>query len=221
MLGARAGDYYLVESGLDEGEIVVTNGNFKIDSEMQLRAKPSMMNTGQMMSMPQHQHDIQASKLEMIEVPNEFREQLWQVFEGYLSLQKALAVDDKSAATGSAEQALNSLSAVEMSLISGQAHSLWMAHSAEIKAVLEQIKKSEKIETTREAFNKLSIELIALTEKFEISENQTLYKFHCPMAFNNKGADWLQGNEEIKNPYFGAAMLKCGEMTEVIGNKEK
>ena len=59
ILGPRAGDYYLVESGLDEGEIVVTNGNFKIDSEMQLRAKPSMMNTGQMISMPEHQHDMQ------------------------------------------------------------------------------------------------------------------------------------------------------------------
>ncbi len=56
VLGPRAGDYYIVESGLDEGEIVVTNGNFKIDSEMQLRAKPSMMNTGDTMLMPEHLH---------------------------------------------------------------------------------------------------------------------------------------------------------------------
>jgi len=44
VLGPRAGDYYIVKSGLQEGEIVVTNGNFKIDSEMQIQAKPSMMN---------------------------------------------------------------------------------------------------------------------------------------------------------------------------------
>jgi len=43
VLGPRAGDYYLVKSGLTEGEIVVTNGNFKIDSAMQIEAKPSMM----------------------------------------------------------------------------------------------------------------------------------------------------------------------------------
>jgi Cu(I)/Ag(I) efflux system membrane fusion protein len=42
-LGPRAGDYYIVRSGLMEGERVVTNGNFKIDSEMQIQAKPSMM----------------------------------------------------------------------------------------------------------------------------------------------------------------------------------
>ncbi len=43
VLGPRAGGYYIVESGLAEGEIVVTNGNFKIDSALQIQAKPSMM----------------------------------------------------------------------------------------------------------------------------------------------------------------------------------
>lgn len=43
VLGPRAGNYYLVRSGLKEGEMVVTNGNFKIDSAVQIQAKPSMM----------------------------------------------------------------------------------------------------------------------------------------------------------------------------------
>ena len=42
-LGSRAGDYYLVKEGLSEGEMVVTNGSFKIDSDLQIQAKPSMM----------------------------------------------------------------------------------------------------------------------------------------------------------------------------------
>jgi Cu(I)/Ag(I) efflux system membrane fusion protein len=44
VLGPRAGAHYLVRSGLAEGERVVTRGNFKIDSALQLQAKPSMMN---------------------------------------------------------------------------------------------------------------------------------------------------------------------------------
>ena len=44
VLGPRAGDYYLVEEGLFEGEVVVLKGNFKIDSALQIQAKPSMMN---------------------------------------------------------------------------------------------------------------------------------------------------------------------------------
>ncbi len=62
VLGPRAGDYYIVESGLDEGEIVVTNGNFKIDSEMQLRAKPSMMNTGDKKLSPEDMHTEDANE---------------------------------------------------------------------------------------------------------------------------------------------------------------
>ena len=42
-LGPRAGDHYLVKEGLAEGELVVTKGNFKIDSALQIQAKPSMM----------------------------------------------------------------------------------------------------------------------------------------------------------------------------------
>lgn len=44
VLGPRAGDYYMVKSGLEEGQRVVTKGNFKIDAALQIEAKPSMMN---------------------------------------------------------------------------------------------------------------------------------------------------------------------------------
>ncbi|MBW2309014.1 MAG: efflux RND transporter periplasmic adaptor subunit [Deltaproteobacteria bacterium] len=45
VLGPRAKDHYIVREGLDEGDLVVVNGNFKIDSAVQILAKPSMMNT--------------------------------------------------------------------------------------------------------------------------------------------------------------------------------
>ena len=43
VLGPRAGDYYLVKHGLEEGEMVVSQGAFKFDAEIQIQAKPSMM----------------------------------------------------------------------------------------------------------------------------------------------------------------------------------
>ena len=43
LLGPRAKGYFVVRHGLDEGEKVVVNGNFKIDSAVQILAKPSMM----------------------------------------------------------------------------------------------------------------------------------------------------------------------------------
>lgn len=56
VLGPRAGDYYLVRQGLSEGELVVVNGNFKIDSALQIRAKPSMMSPAGGGPSPGHQH---------------------------------------------------------------------------------------------------------------------------------------------------------------------
>lgn len=43
VLGPRAGQHYLVTSGLQEHDEIVTAGAFKIDSAMQISAKPSMM----------------------------------------------------------------------------------------------------------------------------------------------------------------------------------
>ena len=46
VLGPKVSDHYIVSSGLDEGELVVTHGNFKIDSAAQIQAQPSMMSPG-------------------------------------------------------------------------------------------------------------------------------------------------------------------------------
>lgn len=43
VLGPKTQDGYIVKCGLREGEMVVTKGNFLIDAEMQILAKPSMM----------------------------------------------------------------------------------------------------------------------------------------------------------------------------------
>jgi hypothetical protein len=43
-LGPRVGDHYIVYGGLQPGEMVVVHGSFKIDSALQIQARPSMMN---------------------------------------------------------------------------------------------------------------------------------------------------------------------------------
>jgi Cu(I)/Ag(I) efflux system membrane fusion protein len=55
-LGPRAGDFYLIKSGLREGEQVVVNGAFKIDSALQILAKPSMMSPEGGVKPAGHQH---------------------------------------------------------------------------------------------------------------------------------------------------------------------
>ena len=35
------------------------------------------------------------------------------------------------------------------------------------------------------------------------------------MAFDFRGASWLQEEGELANPYFGAEMLRCGSVERV------
>jgi len=43
-LGAQVGNGYIVQSGLKEGEEIITQGTFNVDAAAQLEGKPSMMN---------------------------------------------------------------------------------------------------------------------------------------------------------------------------------
>ncbi len=47
VLGPRTDHYFIVYSGVNEGDLVVTRGAFKLDSELQIQAKPAMMLEGQ------------------------------------------------------------------------------------------------------------------------------------------------------------------------------
>jgi Cu(I)/Ag(I) efflux system membrane fusion protein len=209
VLGPRAAEHYLVREGLEEGELVVNKGNFKIDSALQIQTKPSMMSTE---SGPEH---------EIIKVPDEFREQIRPVVEKYLSLHEALAGDDMGRAVASAKSTIKALSGIDMNLLIDKPHDLWMDRSTKMNKALVAIQKATDIDDARKAFETLSNELIAVVKQFDISENQQLFRIYCPMSFNNKGADWLQADNEIRNPYFGASMLKCGEVTEEINVKTK
>ena len=70
------------------------------------------------------------------------------------------------------------------------------------------------------AFETLSTVVARTVKSFGSTGATPIYRFHCPMAFDNKGADWLQRKHGTENPYFGSAMFKCGseEETLVEGN---
>lgn len=84
-----------------------------------------------------------------------------------------------------------------------------------IAASAAKITAAPNLEAQRRAYSKLSNELIALVKKFGVS-NGSLYVEFCPMAMNDKGAYWLSNTQEIRNPYYGAEMLTCGEVTETV-----
>ena len=75
---------------------------------------------------------------------------------------------------------------------------------------------AEGIDGLRAAFEEVTAAAEELFARAGAPEGRTLYRVHCPMAFDGRGASWLQAEEEVMNPYYGAAMLRCGSVTGEI-----
>ena len=101
-----------------------------------------------------------------------------------------------------------------MKLLKDEAHNHWMSLVKEIQSSATAISKTSDIKEQRDHFKHLSSHLINTVQLFGVKEK--VYVEYCPMADNNNGAYWLSKEEQILNPYFGDAMLKCGEVKQTI-----
>lgn len=345
VLGSRAGDYYLVKSGLKEGELVVTNGNFKLDSALQISAKPSMMTpeggggggahnhgsgsksaddgeTGQMaeasgMSLPPrlaeqlHQTiqsveaigeaieeaelirireayrqlgrhvasisvdslsgDMQAQLQEFrmllnndsvegmdisalqqadqiflvtkrhaqrlqamfglshaghqvreqtLDIPPEFRSQLSPMISGYLAIGEGLAADELEAARQQVTELQQAVRAINPQSLSGNAAQRWKVEQSSLSRITAQMFQARDLTSLRAEFALLSEELLALHRTFGFGGDDQLFELHCPMAFDGRGASWIQSEKAVRNPYYGPSMLKCADRVEPLSSRE-
>lgn len=340
VLGPRAGDYYLVRHGLEEGELVVTEGNFKIDAEIQIQAKPSMMTpegggggghqhgdapmkpasgeeqAGHAMALPPsfrnqvgeleaayravaeavEQDDVGAvtsafsrfqaaldavdggqlagharmlwrefamllgndavegldvkamadahrvyqslrrhitrmrdqlgiapsapSRVARVAVPPRFQADLAAVWERYLAIQKELAADQFSKAKEAVTSMESAVAAVDSPSLTGRAEEAWDSAKAQLSEAIGRLDQAQDIDAMRAAFKPLSERVGALAKTFGFGEAGPIYELHCPMAFSGQGAVWYQSDEQVRNPYYGAAMLTCADRVERLVRDE-
>ncbi|MBC2839340.1 DUF3347 domain-containing protein [Robiginitalea sp. SC105] len=119
-----------------------------------------------------------------------------QVFEAYLDLKDALVASDPLAAESAATQMLRAPG----------------LDNPAVREELETFLSAEGIEGQRESFSSLVAKLEPVLR--DHLSTGTVYKQFCPMAFNNTGGYWFSDSEEIRNPYFGDKMLKCGKVDD-------
>jgi len=227
-LGPRAGDSFIVLSGLEEGEQVVTNGAFKLDSEMQIRAKRSMMDPGGEGAPPVHSHSADAGGQSQpgrvpAEGPDKERpyghitagsvmlRELGPVYEAYFDVQMALAGDDHAKAVSAYRDLVKRTDAVDMTLFKGPAHEIWMDLSSKIKKYAAEGGESKDIKAARDSFYYLSKAVIELQERIGHPGGDFFLTF-CPMARDNAGAFWIQEVDTVYNSFYGAVMLRCGSI---------
>lgn len=346
LLGPRAGDYYLVRNGLFDGEMVVTNGNFKIDSALQIQAKPTMMTPegggggghdhgsdakkpaakdatapmgmelpkgfatqlhelvelSQQVSSKTKSNDIDASRksfadfkqslnrvnaqgladhpkmlwkeflmllgndaiegseaanmqvasaveaslrnnirrmreqfmlthaghgqaesAEMMNltIPDEFKSQLAGLFAAYLKLQTALAADDANGASAAIGTVQTAFTAINDQSLDKTAISVWAKERQQLEQILKRLGAATDITAARAEFALLSDEMLVVVQRFGVTSLGDVYELHCPMAFDGRGATWLQANDQTKNPYYGASMLTCADRVRKLESPEQ
>jgi len=206
-LGARLGDVYPVVAGLTQGDEVVTHGAFAIDADLQIRGGRSMMTRGD---------DDDPGAFELAaELPADWRAPLAAVVDAYLQIQVALAEDDADAARTHARDLVARADEHDPETPAKEAE-LWTALRAELRMRGTHVGDAVTIEEARRAFEPLSATVARLLRVFGNPGEQTLRLAHCPMAFDNRGAAWIQAGEVVDNAYFGAAMRTCGTIEEEI-----
>jgi len=192
-IGQKTKDYVEVLSGIDSSDEIAVSGVFSIDASAQIAAKPSMMNT----------REKKASSVEVNWKEVQLEAEAFSTILGiYLQLKEDLAEDEERKALASAkklQQKTENLAIQDKEAKKG------------LVKLSKDVSKSKNIAIAREHFQFLSDALITLIEHANPMEDK-VYLQYCPMADNDQGAFWLSTEEEIKNPYFGSMMLKCGSV---------
>ncbi len=210
-LGDRVGDSYQVKQGLEAGEEVVTYGSFTIDAAAQLNNQKSMMN---------HLVGVKGAKAPAIPdyaatTSSTFKTALGELALAYLPIKDALVETNAEATAEATKPFLQQLQQMDRSLLEGEPRLHWEKQWSSMLAHTKRMGEAEDVELQRKQFDAVSDLLINAIKSFGI-EDEVLYIQHCPMAFDNTGAEWLSTEEGILNPYFGDKMLRCGFVQETL-----
>ena len=134
-----------------------------------------------------------------------------KVLADYMALKDALVETDKDKAAKAGNKLNNTLSEFDISNYTAEQQKVLKDIITDAKEHAEHIGKSE-MDHQREHFKTLSkdiMDMVGITG----TEN-TLYQQFCPMY--DGGSAWLSMNKDIKNPYYGSKMLKCGKVQKEI-----
>lgn len=245
-LGPRTRAGYVIEEGLAEGEHVVTNGAFRVDSEFQLTDRRSMMNPepGRGMGSAGHDHggmegnamDREDMDYEAVEHEDEGHEAPRDIPEPATRYMDAVP----DAFHAQLTEVVFAYLDVHDALVEADAATA-RAHAQKMRDALDEVDMTQLDEAPHDAWmedrNALQSHLGHIDQADDIEalrgEFNTLsrilaysiqrfgvdtvvYHQYCPTAFDEEGAYWISDAEAIRNPYLPETMPRCGEVVERI-----
>jgi Cu(I)/Ag(I) efflux system membrane fusion protein/cobalt-zinc-cadmium efflux system membrane fusion protein len=232
--GVSLGDDYIeILDGLHDGELVVTSGQFLLDSESKLReAVLKMMkrkrgadDTPVAASAGLEQQpgvrpdgDVYAvvAELPSIGSASELADLAAPVIEYYLELQQVLAQDGRTRLAAAVAALSESLSGfLAAAADEGLGNAAARQRVGEASTTVDQM-QDRSIDGVRAEFGDLSRQItdfVALIGPEHIDVQ--LYAFYCPMA----GSGWIQQGEQPRNPYYGFSMNQCGDSVDLLNRQ--
>ena len=136
---------------------------------------------------------------------------LQQVLTDYFTIKNDLVKDDANAASSAAGKLLSDTKSIDVKALSNNEQTAFDSAKDKIIYNANHISEVNDIDHQREHFGELSAAIMQLAQSASLSQ-QAIYIDYCPM----KEASWLSAEKEIKNPYYGDAMLTCGSVKETV-----
>ena len=231
VLGPKADEYYPVIDGLNVGEKVVIEGNFLIDSQMQLLGKPSLLfREGSALDKPikkkkddhkeEHKENNNITAADIIDesVLKQMKQVAENILDNYYRVAAMLANDSTEGVDGNLEVIINNSRKIKEKE-SGIPESLRERLSVLTGNIEDEANemKGKELDEARNKFKSLSQSMVSYFKELHgrVKGAENIYVYYCPMA----GASWLQEEEGTRNPYYGTKMLKCGSVKEVLSYK--
>ena len=150
-----------------------------------------------------------AEQVERHALSGDYQSLLDELFEAYLGVGSALVGENLENSKNGFSLLQKLLEAKPESPIDESVKRLWADVLAAVETSVSRASRGTSLEEVRASFFALTIAMTQ-AEKLFGHRGRTFHEFYCPMAFDNRGASWLQDSVEIANPYFGSKMLRCG-----------
>lgn len=218
MGGETGGGEVEILEGLQPGELVVTSGQFLIDSEARMREALAKMIRG---TPPAAEAPaVAATQAPSAALPPAASTALGAGLDAYLTIGDALAADsthDTGVAARALAEAMDVMVAVD---VPGQPH-FWHQHT-QANAVRERslaLANAATVDDVRRAYADLSAALADLVRSVGVpaAYGKKLEELHCPMYPDSKtGSVWIQPAGAVRNPFFGKTMLTCSDRRQAL-----
>jgi len=129
---------------------------------------------------------------------------LSSLLQSYYQIKDALVAGNAGVAASKSEEFVKIANTIDYKLIS----------EGNINALLKDagaISETKDLQKQRVYFANFSTNMVALAKSVKLT-SEPAYEMYCPM----KKANWLSSEKQVKNPYYGSAMMGCGKVVDTI-----